>query len=1540
MEDSEIHKKYYSLRNNNYLVNSYKHIIKSNIIHFIVTLIEILLNIFQELYIFIDGVNFDSELKNEFADFILLLKNKISSLSSPIKLFIIFVYTIIFDSILIFLTIKKFNKKYKSISYLFNIMEFLHFRILLLIFLNIFFSFENFYIFLLCILFIPHFYLISSHFFYNHLYYFVPIYIEYPYDEFSSLYDLISLFIKFLLSIIINTNNITVKNFCHIILFLAQIFFCCLLINKLVNHSYLFMKNNFLNKVKVSLFFVQAFCLIIAESISKNEIISLFYLIISVGILIFLLLFVNFFYEPKSYIKIENDTPMENMFFYLFIISEKNEINFLLESKINEHYENCGICSLCYKYQKYLDKFEEIKDNEQVLLINDGKMKEENNLINLFEVLYTEKNNYFLLVNQIALNYKYNKKKYLINSSYYYINLSFLMYSEFNVQNIILSLNIKLLLEVINKDNIFIENKNFEIRQIIFCNEFLSLSNNIISKIKEILSQNYTPAKKLIDLSSLLKEMKNPKYKDILYNYKQDNPSSSKNTIAICSILYEEIFNVTLNSSQVAIRDNIQILEDIFFNNNNKADKIITLAINLTNNNCKIIRAGKDLYKYKDNNLFDLFPLIFRDHQIKLFLSKIFDTNNIRNKKHKESSVIIKTMENKTEFKFQIRRRETRLKILDNKKTKKKNENIEIKLIICESISSKLFYKLLILSLSPLFNCDFNSYYLLFDGNYFLYKNSIMTLQDFETNKVQKVIAVSKPQLEKPPQIYSMIYPKYCFWLEKNGFFLTKIFQHNISNKKYTIYSISPKEKESNKKIERKSFYQRESIFDNELSDTHKNLFFNNQLGKLIDENSSVVSQQISNNYTFGLTGYGIKSKKKGNIYKKSKLFIINNVILLSIPFVIIIYCLEIYHLNKLKDENINNDYSILKFDEIYKLYFELFSSTLCMACIKRKNDCKSPASFFIVADEELKNFNLSSFLSAQNKLLLHNLLLKKNNLITIHKNIGNEKYKEIFEEKVDYIRISKTFINSKLTLSLSSITIPFSEAILKICNSFQIIVNHTKNDPIYILNKRTDPLNYLSEEEIQNFNDYQKEISELILNYKIYKNQFININQKFIDTLAYQSQNIELYLYLYINLTMVICIYFLCLLYIYMLQFEQIIIKILNYVNMIKNYQKGNINFSSLFLKKIENLEKILHIYTDNPFKAVQNLNSLYKKYHKNEIEQNKINANNANKKSFKKINQRENKKDELDMVPENQRIYNKNDIKKLYILYYYFLLFFLIFLAVVIVSIRILFIWVNYSNAKTNLYSLINKNLELEISLYKTINLYDLVIFNNLTIDELSRDVFYDLNNNIYDGATLINSFYKDLHIAFNYEIEISVLRKAFKNFPFFNFTCENLYFSNKENILELGKYSSSININDIGNQLIRLCELLRVAEFNDMNSEFQWHYQHIKNSIISITNYSYEGLIAHINTGKLAYIQSNFNGVLIYILDIVTSRMHQEEIDDIIIIMKEYLSITLIVTAIMYIVLIIIIRFFYIRRLKKYFNQVLLLKHIFKIYEMPDQ
>ena len=107
--------------------------------------------------------------------------------------------------------------------------------------------------------------------------------------------------------------------------------------------------------------------------------------------------------------------------------------------------------------------------------------------------------------------------------------------------------------------------------------------------------------------------MKENKYRELLFSHKHDDNSSSKNLIYVCSLLYEEIFNVILNSNQIPLRDNYQILEDNFINTD-KLERIISLALNLTNRNCKIVRAGRDLYNYRDNNLFDLIPLIFKDY--------------------------------------------------------------------------------------------------------------------------------------------------------------------------------------------------------------------------------------------------------------------------------------------------------------------------------------------------------------------------------------------------------------------------------------------------------------------------------------------------------------------------------------------------------------------------------------------------------------------------------------------------------------------------------------------------------------------------------------------------------------------------------------------------------------------------------------------------------------------------------------------------------------------------------------------------------------
>ena len=65
-------------------------------------------------------------------------------------------------------------------------------------------------------------------------------------------------------------------------------------------------------------------------------------------------------------------------------------------------------------------------------------------------------------------------------------------------------------------------------------------------------------------------------------------------------------------------------------------------------------------------------------------------------------------------------------------------------------------------------------------------------------------------------------------------------------------------------------------------------------------------------------------------------------------------------------------------------------------------------------------------------------------------------------------------------------------------------------------------------------------------------------------------------------------------LLYIYLICFESILIKVLNYLNMIMNVKNEEFNFASTFLKKIENLEIVLEFYQENPIKS----NRCYSKY------------------------------------------------------------------------------------------------------------------------------------------------------------------------------------------------------------------------------------------------------------------------------------------------------------------------------------------------------
>ena len=1551
MKNSKVPNAYYSLYNNHYLANSYKCIIRTRLVHFLVTLIEVLLNIIQQLYIFVTRYNLEKNAQKSMFKTLLFFPELIHNINNVVKILLILFYVIFFQSTYFILGKYKYKKDDLLIIILYNIIELIYFRISMIFFLDIFCCLSYSYFFIFLILLIPHIYITFYHFLYNHLYVFVPAFIDYPYDEFSSLFDVFLLVIKILLAINANGKNICLRKFAYVATLIFQIYCCIYFIHRLIHHSYLFMKNSFLNKSKVAFCFIQSFTIIITEFIGKKGILNIYFLLVLIFIFVIILLYIYVMYNPKIYIRIRQETPNENMYFFLYILSHENQPGLNIEHNLYNHYKLCGICNLCKKYNYYINVSSDyqIMENENINFINKYKRKRKEKIINIyFDILYDGKNEYFPLIKEMILTFQNKQENLLNNSSYFFINLSLLIFSELRKKNYVLALNIKIILDVINNENKLLDIHEAQIKEITLCNEFLSLVSSTLKQITDIMKNEENKPIKLIKLSSTLNKMKNKKYKEILSNRKNDDVSNSKNIIYLCSLLYEEIFNVILNINQVPLRENYQILEDNFINND-KIERIISLALNLTNKECKIIRAGKDLYNYKDDNLFDLIPLTFKDYLQNSFISKIIDHFGSSKKEKKVDSYL--SLPSNKFINLNLKHENKIIKRITLKydfvpKIINKNEYMEFNMIISETISSRIFYRLLILRLTPLFNYEYNSFYILLDGSFRLFKNTIMTLRDLKNKSEtgQKIISVSKPELEFPPELYRMPFHSYIMSIEKNNYKLSKFLDFILSKKLITIYNIIPKEKISHIK-KRNSFFTNEtSKIDFNSSSLNKDkLPSKKNFDEFIEETASVKSQQISFSNLNFTSGFNIKTKKKENIYRNSNLFKIEMVIYLMIPIIIIFTIVEIIHLLDLKKGDYNNDYSLLCFNEFYKLYFQLFSTILSIVCIKYESGCVSIMSLYSKKNGGLDYyFNTTIFLYGQSQVLYKELLEKKSNLVIIHQNIGKNKYTKIFEQKVDYTRISKTFDKDKTDLSLKKVNMIFTEAILISINSFQILTNNTLNEPIYLLNKKEEPFLYFDNygDKAKEITDFQKELYEMILNYKIFWDEHRSIYFRLLEALQIQTNDIKLYIYFYFHIAYAIITLIIVMLYVYMYNFQKLIVTILNYVNMTLNNKDEKFNFFKEFSKKIENLNIILEIYKNNPIKAVHSLISSYNKYGKYILSKKRNMYIDLNKKFNKKYTESQIVDDIFSEVPKHQQIIQVNEISKLYIMLNYYIITLIIIVIVIISYVVLLLLWQRYYVIKDNLYSLLKKDTELEMSFFKAINTYNLMIFDNCTLDELAADIFYEPAYKVNDNEQLLKSFYDDLNLAFNFEIEIKTLLKTFSGFPYFNFTCENLFLYEKENLDKLEANPEIQKIGDASDKMLNICQLSKIDEYNDITGAYQRHYQSIIHAVASITDFSYSGLIKHLKNSILGEIYLNFSLIMMYITDIINVKLHKIEYDNLLDFLLEHLIANLMVVILLYIFLMSLVIFFYIGKFKKFCDKIILLKQVFQICEVHEQ
>ena len=232
---------------------------------------------------------------------------------------------IIFDALYLYLCKKDMKDKNLFISIIINFLELFYFRIYTMFLYSLLFTLPKLYFLISFVLSLPHAYLIINNFFYNHLYFYVPEFVDYPYDQFGSVYDLFLFISKIILSIATSSTKVELGKFCFVITFIFQIFFSFYFIEKLINHSYLFMKNTFLNCTKLSLFLAETTIILFAFFIGDEYLFSAIFILISISIIIIFIGFLYFIYDPYSFIHIKNDSALENMFYYLNMINKKND---------------------------------------------------------------------------------------------------------------------------------------------------------------------------------------------------------------------------------------------------------------------------------------------------------------------------------------------------------------------------------------------------------------------------------------------------------------------------------------------------------------------------------------------------------------------------------------------------------------------------------------------------------------------------------------------------------------------------------------------------------------------------------------------------------------------------------------------------------------------------------------------------------------------------------------------------------------------------------------------------------------------------------------------------------------------------------------------------------------------------------------------------------------------------------------------------------------------------------------------------------------
>ena len=1483
---------------NEYFCNCYNIIILNKIFHLIILFLEYIFTLDIEIAIFMNQFNNNYKNIGKFVSYNIyfFLINIIGSTPVYIKLIIILIIFISIIIYYIFFNIYLIKKKYKIKDIIINIFEILIFRTFFIILLQTLFSMNNSNLFICVILLVPTVFILFNNFSINHLYYFVPHFMNYPYDYYTSKNDIIHLFIKIFITIALYTSNKNINKFLFLLAFLGQAICFIYSIYVFYYKSYIIMNNTFLNKARFS-FILSSLIIIIMLIISGSNNINNSFPIIILNVFIMFFIFIQIFYEPYDFVFFGQYENVGNIYFYFFIIDRCKNQSFLLEEKLEKHYSICKNCDLCLKLKKFFQ----------------NKI----NYRNIYKILYKDITIFDKIINELIHEVLENGINSIKYNSFYIINILYCYYIFLNKKNYVLSLNLKILYSYINEENQnILENYFLSAQQLSLINEFLLKANKILNLIEQTVFENNmaNKVKKFFSLFEIIFDLNEKKFIKQLYHSKSEGIINFHRPISICTMIYEELFNTTLNNNGLSMKENQIFLNDLSNKIYLELNQIV-IQLDLLNLENKIIYIVGEFAKYKNKELCKLFPNIFRKKQMSIIKNTILNSKHFQ-KEEKTSEDNIFSYNNKN-----INEQYSIIKCVINDK---KNTN---------DTNNESNFKLIKLKLTLIYTQEISRKVLL-TGVYSIENNIIITLDKSTKAKNREIVLNSEIKDDKLENNITLKYKKKEKYLNNKKLIL--INKYFINPNCYNIYAVyHPKKQNTHKNdIILNGRGSNKNIFnDNNIDSKLHEEIENNQSYNAFyqSQNSSSTFTQVSNNRQNFLK----RSKESKKIDKRRKNFKYLQISLIIVPiFILFLQFLIHYIIIHKSDKRMQyKNQSLLFIRNYFGIFNSLFSSILSVSCIaiKSKSDeCKS-----VIGEIEkiyrnsfnTNELNLTSLILQQNKFFSNQMNLIKYLFLQILSVNEDEDIISLLNSPIPNYFIKQDLYQNETKLKLYIKDDTFVNVLDYITNAFLILSSDEKGikDCLYIVNKSMDIYEPFSHIKLNSeLTQYQFYYYYLILNYQSFsqKLEFINLillneSNKSIASYAKLAR-----LYGIINLILYLIIQML--IFMYIKKYIQILHELLTEIGEKMNLKNENISIKELFIQKIKKLEIMISLYKQDLNQSIVDLNFIYDNYNKFIEEKNKELDKYMKKERYlnESFNNKSNYKKNYKL--KTKYIINSGNIK----IYFKILIFNIIYIIIIIGS--ILIAWSSYYTVSGKISKLIQYLGNIPNNGYKFINYYILMIYNNITIEDINQYERYDISK----GESLFSKMHTDIQGLYESESIVKQIGDyELENInKYFNYNCQSFFGF----LFKRQPFLSTQNINYM-EFYIKICQDSKIFEYNNFKQILTIFLENIQIGMNYINNRTYEGLTNSISNNNNNYFRKviiQFLTIYYHAYEIIGSQIMRKSYQKINSLLFYYSQIGIILIYISTSLFILIIIFFYIWRINNNYSKLNELKKVFKV------